>query len=212
MFTGIVEEVGIVKEIRKGSKSSEITIMAKEVLKETIIGDSICTNGVCLTVMELVGENIFKADVMAETLRRSNLGDLHIGSKVNLERALTLNKRLGGHIVTGHIDTTGRIISLEREDNSLWITIKTNRDFFKYIVEKGSIAIDGVSLTIAFVDRDIFKVSIIPHTMKNTILLEKNIGDTVNLEGDIIGKYVENFMESNKKGISKDFLIENGFM
>ena len=163
MFTGIIEELGIIQEIKKGSKSSKLLIKANKVLENTKIGDSICTNGVCLTVASLK-TNSFEADVMAETLRRSNLGDLKVGSKVNLERALSLQSRLGGHIVSGHIDGTGEIISLIKEDNATWVTIKTINNILRYIVLKGSITIDGISLTVAYVVDKSFKVSIIPHT------------------------------------------------
>lgn len=217
MFTGIIEELGVIQEIKKSSKSSKLLIKANKVLENTNVGDSICTNGVCLTVTNLKA-NSFEADVMAETLRRSNLGDLKVGSKVNLERALTLQSRLGGHIVSGHIDGTGTIISLIKEDNATWVTIKTTNDILRYIVLKGSITIDGISLTVAYVDENVFKVSIIPHTAQETTLLNKSIGETVNLECDVISKYIEKLMglntkEENKKNTSltEDFLRENGF-
>ena len=217
MFTGIIEELGVIQEIKKSSKSSKLLIKANKVLENTNVGDSICTNGVCLTVTNLKA-NSFEADVMAETLRRSNLGNLNVGSKVNLERALTLQSRLGGHIVSGHIDGTGTIISLIKEDNATWVTIKTTNDILRYIVLKGSITIDGISLTVAYVDENVFKVSIIPHTAQETTLLNKSIGETVNLECDVISKYVEKLMrlatkEENKKNTSltEDFLRENGF-
>lgn len=218
MFTGIIEEIGIVQGIKKGEKSSKLLIKANKVLEKTRLGDSISTNGVCLTVTNING-NIFEADIMAETLRRSNLGNCSIGSKVNLERALSLESRLGGHIVSGHIDGIGEISSFIKEDNATWVTIKAKAKILKYIVEKGSIAIDGISLTVAYVDSEVFKVSIIPHTGKETILFTKMIGDTVNLECDVIGKYVEKFLgmkdvtkESNKSSISEDFLRNNGFL
>ena len=208
MFTGIIEELGVIQEIKKGVKSSKLLIKSNKVLENTKIGDSICTNGVCLTVTDLK-INSFEADVMAETLRRSNLGDLQVGSKVNLERALTLKSRLGGHIVSGHIDGTGEILSLMKEDNSTWVTIRTTSD---------SITIDGISLTVSYVDKSVFKVSIIPHTAQKTTLLTKNNGDTVNLECDMISKYVEKIMELSKKEenkkntlLTEDFLRENGF-
>ena len=217
MFTGIIEELGVIQEIKKGSKSSKLLIKANKVLEETKVGDSICTNGVCLTVTDLK-INSFEADIMAETLRRSNLGDLKVGSKVNLERALTLQSRLGGHIVSGHIDGTGEVISLVKEDNATWVTIKTTNDILRYIVLKGSITIDGISLTVAYVDDKSFKVSIIPHTAQETTLLNKTNGDTVNLECDVISKYVEKFMglapmdKCNESiSITEDFLKSNGF-
>lgn len=217
MFTGIIEELGVIQEIKKGSKSSKLLIKANKVLESTKVGDSICTNGVCLTVTDLK-INSFEADIMAETLRRSNLGDLKVGSKVNLERALTLQSRLGGHIVSGHIDGTGEVISLVKEDNATWVTIKTTNDILRYIVLKGSITIDGISLTVAYVDDKSFKVSIIPHTAQETTLLNKTNGDTVNLECDVISKYVEKLMGlapmdkcSESESITEDFLKINGF-
>lgn len=217
MFTGIIEELGVIQEIKKGSKSSKLLIKANKVLESTKVGDSICTNGVCLTVTDLK-INSFEADIMAETLRRSNLGDLKVGSKVNLERALSLQSRLGGHIVTGHIDGTGEVISLVKEDNATWVTIKTTNDILRYIVLKGSITIDGISLTVAYVDDKSFKVSIIPHTAQETTLLNKTNGDTVNLECDVISKYVEKLMGlatmdkcNESESITEDFLKINGF-
>lgn len=216
MFTGIIEELGTIKEIKNGNKSSKLVIKASKVLEDTKIGDSICTNGVCLTVTNL-NTNSFEADVMAETLRRSNLGSLSLGSKVNLERALTLSSRLGGHIVSGHIDGIGEIYSLLKEDNATWVTIKASSEILRYIVLKGSITIDGISLTVAYVDENVFKVSIIPHTSEETTLLSKSIGETVNLECDVISKYVEKLMglspkvENSKTSITEDFLKENGF-
>lgn len=217
MFTGIVEEIGSVKEIKHGEKSSRITIGAKKVLEGTKIGDSISTNGVCLTVTNLKGDS-FEADVMAETLRRSNLGSLAIGSKVNLERALSAEGRFGGHIVSGHIDGVAKITSIVKEDNATWITVSASQKLLRYIVEKGSIAIDGISLTIAYVDSEVFKVSIIPHTGEETILLKKKIDDTVNIECDLIGKYVEKLLgietskkETKESSITEEFLKSNGF-
>ncbi len=218
MFTGIVEEVGEIRGIKKGEKSSILSIKANKVIEDVKLGHSICTNGVCLTVTNIYG-NIFDADVMAETLRRSNLGELKVGSKVNLERALSAKGRFGGHIVSGHIDGVGKIVSLEKEDNAIWVTIEAKENILQYIVEKGSIAIDGISLTVAYVDDKVFKVSIIPHTGKETILLSKTSEDTVNLECDVIGKYVEKLLtfQSGKKvekkdSINEDFLKENGFL
>ena len=160
-----------------------------------------------------------EADVMAETLRKSNIGKLSIGSKVNLERALKLEGRFGGHIVSGHIDGVGEIISLIKEDNAIWVTVKTSKDILKYIVMKGSIAIDGISLTVAYIDNEVFKVSIIPHTGGETTLLHKKNGETVNLECDVIGKYIEKFMrlkeesgQIKKQLLDETFLRENGFI
>jgi riboflavin synthase len=219
MFTGIIEEIGTVKQMLPGKDSYRLTVSAQKVLEGTKVGDSIATNGICLTVTAMHG-NSFDADVMAETVRRTNLSSLHAGSRVNLERALTLNSRLGGHIVSGHIDGTGRISDMTREDNAIWVTVETKPALLHYMIEKGSIAIDGISLTLAYVDDQCFKVSVIPHTGEETILLKKKPGDTVNLECDLIGKYVEKLMgykseekeQSKSSGISAAFLVEHGFM
>ncbi len=216
MFTGIIEEIGIVEDVLSSADKYTLKIRAKEVLEDTKIGDSICTNGVCLTVKDLSSE-FFYADVMNETIDKSNLGKLEKKSKVNLERALTLNTRLGGHIVTGHIDSVGRILDKSREGNSVWFTIESDAEILKYIIYKGSVALDGISLTIAEVDSNSFKVSIIPHTENVTTLLNKSIGDEINIECDVLGKYVEKLL--NLKNINKEkskidskFLMENGFI
>lgn len=212
MFTGIIEEIGTVRRIEHGAKGARLTIQANTVLEDTRIGDSIATNGVCLTVVSMTGDS-FSADVMAESLRRSSLGTLQGGSPVNLERAMAANGRFGGHIVSGHIDGTGTIASQKREDNAVWVKIKPPAPLLRYIVEKGSIAIDGVSLTVAAVTDTDFSVSIIPHTGAQTILLGKKPGDPVNLECDVIGKYVEKLTAPHKTGgISTNFLAENGFL
>lgn len=215
MFTGIVEEIGTIENVDRGLKSSKLTIKASKVLEDINLGDSICTNGVCLTVTDIL-QGRFIADVMAETLRKSNLGSLKKGSKVNLERALNLERRLGGHIVSGHIDGTGQIVSMEKEDNAVWVSVKASSEILRYIVYKGSIAIDGISLTVAYVDNEIFKVSIIPHTKEETTLLSKSIFESVNLECDVIGKYVEKLLgikveNKNESNITESFLRENGF-
>ena len=218
MFTGIIEEIGSITAVKRGKLGSQLVISADKVLAGTQLGDSICTNGVCLTVTKL-DKKQFEVDVMAETLRRSNLGTLTIGSFVNLERALTLESRLGGHLVSGHIDGVGTITNKIREDNAVWITIQAPESIVKYIVDKGFIAIDGISLTVAFVDEKQFKVSIIPHTGEETTLLQKKIGDVVNLECDLIGKYVEkllgsepNLQTKKQSQMTKQFLLENGFL
>ena len=190
MFTGIVEETGTIKKIEKGTSAGRLTIEADKVLQGSKIGDSIAVNGVCLTITGMSG-HLFTADVMAETIRRSNLGTLSSGSKVNLERAMAADGRFGGHIVSGHIDGTGTIVSKIEEENAVWVQISTSSAILRLIVEKGSIAIDGISLTVAKVSESDFSVSIIPHTAKETTLLNKKSGDIVNLENDIIGKYVE---------------------
>ncbi len=215
MFTGIIEEIGRVESVVKSAKSSRITIKAKKVLEGVKLGDSISTNGVCLTVTSF-DSGKFSVDVMAETIRRSNLRNFSPGDEVNLERALSLGDRLGGHIVSGHIDGVGTIEDFEKEDNAVWITISASIEILKYIVQKGSIAIDGVSLTVAYVDNEVFKVSVIPHTKDMTTLLGKKVGAGVNLECDVIGKYIEKFLGAKeqapvKKGIDFNFLSENGF-
>lgn len=215
MFTGIIEEVGRVERVSRGAKSSGLRIQAAEVLEGTRIGDSICTSGVCLTVTKL-GEDYFEADVMAETMRRTMLGSLTAGSRINLERAMQLGGRFGGHIVSGHIDGTGVIRSLQTEDNAVWLTISADRPLLRYIVEKGSVAIDGVSLTVASVGESGFKVSVIPHTGRETTLLQLKTGDAVNLECDIIGKYAEKLFaggtQGGKKEITEDLLRKEGFI
>ena len=217
MFTGIIEEIGTVRRIERGAAGARLTIAAKTVLGGTKLGDSIATNGVCLTVVAMTADS-FSADVMAESLRRSSLGALQSGSPVNLERAMPLNGRFGGHIVSGHIDGTGPIASQKREDNAVWLTVHTSPSLLRYIVEKGSIAIDGVSLTVAAVDQTGFSVSIIPHTGAQTILLDKKPGETVNLECDVIGKYVEKLLtpyspaeKSASSSITMEFLAQHGF-
>ncbi len=217
MFTGIVEETG---RIKKNDKSAgKLYIEACKVLEGSTIGDSIAVNGVCLTVTSMNG-NIFTADVMPETLRRSNLGNLSPGSYVNLERAMAANGRFGGHIVSGHIDGTGSIRELKRENNAVWVTVDCDRKILKYIIEKGSITIDGISLTVAYVDDTCFKVSIIPHTASETTLLKHKPGDIVNLENDVVGKYVEKLLryrenektEKKQSEIDLNFLSQNGFL
>ena len=168
MFTGIVEEIGSIKGISKGANSAVLTLSAKKVLEDVNFGDSIAVNGVCLTVTSY-RQDEFTVDVMHETMDRSSLSSLKAGSKVNLERAMMANGRFGGHIVSGHIDGTGKIVSVKKDDNAIWYQISADKKILKYIIEKGSITIDGISLTVAKVtDRDC-SVSIIPHTLENTI-------------------------------------------
>lgn len=217
MFTGIIEEVGSVDSIQKGPKSSKVWIKGAKIFEDLKLGDSVAVNGVCLTVASFK-RNVFEADVMSETLSRSSLGSLKIGSRVNLERAMPINGRFGGHIVSGHIDGIGTIFKLQKDDNAVWVGIKTEAKISKYIIEKGSIAIDGISLTVARESDGELWVSIIPHTGSETTLLGKKIGDIVNLENDIIGKYVERFVnyngsksESKVSTLTKDFLMKSGF-
>jgi len=212
MFTGIVEEMGRIAAIKRGAKSSVLTIMGDKIFSDMSLGDSIAVNGVCLTVTSFT-DNMFTADVMHETLSRSSLGSLKTGSAVNLERAMAADGRFGGHIVSGHIDGTGTITDIKRDDNAVWYTIKAPAPLLRYIIEKGSIAIDGISLTVADVNKGSFKVSIIPHTSGNTTLSMKKTGDVVNLENDCIGKYVEKLLKPYKpdSNITKEFLLQHGF-
>lgn len=211
MFTGITEEIGKVSNVSFHGNSGKITIEADTVLEGTKTGDSISVSGVCLTVTEL-SKKTFTADIMAETYRRSSLKEVRKGGEVNLERAMPANGRFGGHIVSGHIDGCGTIAEIKREENALWFFIKAAPDVLRFIVEKGSIAVDGISLTVARVSEDDFAVSIIPHTLSHTALREKKSGSIVNLETDIIGKYVEKLMNAKKGGsVTKEFLFANGF-
>ncbi len=193
MFTGIIEELGQIRRTAVQGSSGQIAIQARKVLEGTRIGDSIAVNGICLTVVSLQKDG-FTADVMAETLRRSSLGRGKPGDLVNLERAMSAMGRFGGHLVSGHIDGTGVIRSLRREENAVWVTIEAGPEILRLIVEKGSVAIDGISLTVAATGAEWFQVSVIPHTGEETTLLKKKPGDLVNLENDIIGKYVERLL------------------
>lgn len=221
MFTGIIEEVGSVTSIRKGAHSCVLTVNASRVLEDVHLGDSIATNGVCLTVTSFTSHS-FSADVMHETLNRSSLGSLHIGSPVNLERAMLAGGRFGGHIVSGHIDGVGTISSIKEDDNAVWYTVEAPSNILRYIIEKGSITLDGISLTVAKVTNSNFSVSIIPHTRVQTNLASKKVGDVLNLENDLVGKYVERLMlqpiaasqeqpEQKSSGITKEFLSHYGF-
>lgn len=218
MFTGIIEETGRVVSIKKGVKSSVLQIEGNVIFQDLKIGDSVAVNGVCLTAAKIVGHSFF-ADVMSETLKRSSLGEAKPNSIVNLERAMAANGRFGGHIVSGHIDGTGIISKTEREDNAVWYTIKAPEKLMRYIVEKGSIAIDGISLTVAKAGREEFAVSVIPHTMQETTLATKGAGQIVNLENDVVGKYIERFLEwgkeikpeEEKSGITMEFLANAGY-
>ena len=215
MFTGIVEEVGTIDTISRGANSAVLTIRAEKVLAGTKVGDSIAVNGICLTVTRLM-PHAFTADVMHETLNRSSLANALRGAHVNLERAMAADGRFGGHIVSGHVDGTGRIVEVKKDDNAIWYTIMAEASLMKYIVEKGSIAIDGISLTVAKRSDKDFSISMIPHTAKETILSQKKAGDVVNLENDIIGKYVEQLLQYDKKEekqsrLTKEFLLQAGF-
>jgi riboflavin synthase len=224
VFTGIVEEVGNIKAISNLGIETRITINAKKVLESTNIGDSISVNGICLTVTEK-NENDFSADVMPETLKKSNLSSLSNRSGVNLERALKVSDRLGGHIVSGHIDGTGVLLSVTKDRNAIVLKIKADIDQLRYMIEKGSVSLDGVSLTIFNVDTNDFSVSIIPHSAKSTIIGAYKAGDKINIECDLIGKYVERLLafsenyggvdntknQGEKENLSIDFLKMHGF-
>jgi riboflavin synthase len=216
MFTGIVEETGKILNCKMGAHSAILTIQAKKVLEDAKIGDSIAVNGVCLTATSISG-NVFTADVMHETLNRSSLAGAKSGTPVNLERAMPADGRFGGHIVAGHVDGVGTIVQIVPDDNAVIYTIEADASILHYIVEKGSIAIDGISLTVAQVTERDFTVSVIPHTAQQTILRSKKPGDPVNLENDIIGKYVEKLLSpapgagQQKSAITREFLYENGY-
>lgn len=217
MFTGIIEELGIVKNIIRGSSSIKLSIECISILHDVKIGDSIAVNGICLTVTDL-GSNWFTVDVMPETMRRTGLSKLNSSQKVNLERALRLSDRLGGHIVSGYIDGTGIITAKTEEDNAIWLTVEAADTVLKYIVMKGSVALDGTSLTVAHVDDSCFKVSLIPLTARVTTLGFKETGDMVNIECDVVGKYIEKFIggktseQSVKRDLTMELLKENGFV
>ena len=218
MFTGIIEETGKLRSLQKGSDSCVIAVSCQTVLEGTKVGDSIAVNGICLTVTNLLSDS-FTADVMNETLNRSSLGNTRPGECLNLERAMAADGRFGGHIVSGHIDGTGVIREIRKDANAVWYVIETEPDILRYIVEKGSIAIDGISLTVAKLDNTSFQVSVIPHTRAVTALTERTVGSVVNLENDIIGKYVEKLIKpyqpndtaATSGGISMEFLAQNGF-
>ncbi len=213
MFTGIIEETGKLCERQKGSVSARIKISCQKVLEGTKVGDSIAANGVCLTVAEMDGDG-FMADVMAETARRSSLFSMPLMEAVNLERAMPADGRFGGHIVSGHIDGTGTVRRVWTEENAVWFVIEAAPELLRYIVGKGSVAVDGISLTVADVsDRD-FRVSVIPHTRAVTSLSRTKPGSVVNIECDIIGKYVEKLISGPAPGggMTEGFLRENGFL
>jgi len=206
VFTGIVEEVGTIKSLQSG----KLTIAAAEVLKSAKAGDSIAVNGACLTVTRTSG-NTFSVDVMPETLRRTNLGSLRPGDGVNLERALAADGRFGGHFVQGHVDGTGKVTSIAAEKEALLMKISAPPDIMRYVVEKGFIAVDGVSLTIAQYDTTSFTVSLVGFTQQHTTLGRRKAGEVVNLEVDIIAKYVEKLRGESKPGVTLEFLGKHGF-
>ncbi|SEA75078.1 riboflavin synthase alpha chain [Oribacterium sp. KHPX15] len=202
MFTGIIEEKGLIRNFDINGSSGRTIINCRKVLEGTKTGDSIAVNGICLTVTEL-HEDAFAADVMAETVRRSSLSRARPGDPVNLERAMAANGRFGGHIVSGHIDGTGVVRDIRKEENAVWFSIGATASILKYVIEKGSIAIDGISLTVAYVGEEIFKVSVIPHTLRETALASKKVGSPVNLECDVIGKYVGKLLGMKTGNLNK---------
>jgi riboflavin synthase len=223
MFTGIIEEIGQIKAIIRGSKSIRLTIICSRVIEGIKPGDSIAVNGICLTAAAL-GPGWFAADVMPETLRRTGLQKIRPQDTVNLERALRLCDRLGGHLVSGHTDGTGQLIRRDQEDNAIWLTIEAAPEILRYVVTKGSITLDGVSLTVAAVDQATLQVALIPHTASLTTLGSRAVGESVNIECDVIGKYVEKFVQAtrsgldtigqnieSKSGLTMAFLHDNGF-
>ena len=208
MFTGIIEEIGIVENINKTSAGKQFIISAKEVLSDLKIGDSIAVNGVCLTVIDI--KNLtFKLDLVNETLKHSNLGKLLIKSVVNLERAMKLSDRLGGHILQGHIETTGVILNIIPYADSSVMTIAIDPKWIRYCIPKGSIAIDGVSLTVAKINNNIIEVALIPYTLEVTNLGRKSKGDTINIETDILGKYIERLLTFEDTDDSDEILISD---
>ncbi len=214
MFTGIVEEVGKISEFRKSSQGARIVVECKTILENLHLGDSVAVDGCCQTVVE-IGNNSFSAELSPETLNMTTFSSAKIGGEVNLERALTPTSRLGGHIVQGHVDCLGKFIKSEKFDSFYNLTFELSQNESKYVVNKGSIAINGVSLTLASVERNVFTVAVIPHTRENTTLKKLSAGDAVNIETDILGRYVEKFLSTGNNEnsrISVEFLEENGFI
>jgi riboflavin synthase len=207
MFTGIIEEVGSIVSVTAG----KLTVGAKQTLTNLQLGGSIAVNGICLTVTSF-NQRSFSVDVMPETLKRTNLGLLHVGDRVNLERPLKLNGEIGGHLVQGHIDDTGRVVQVTKEGEAVLIRFQTEPEIMRYIVPKGFITVDGISLTVTTKEADTFIVSIVGYTREHTILADRKPGDIVNLEVDIIGKYVAELQKTPSTGITTDFLKEHGFM
>lgn len=218
MFTGLVEELGKVKNLSRGTSSARLTVSAAKILGDIKLGDSIAVNGTCLTVVEFT-DTWFTADVMPETVRRTVLRDLKSGDPVNLERTLRVGDRFGGHIVSGHIDGVGSILSKETEDNAILVKISAGPEVMRYVIKKGSVAIDGISLTVVDCEQDWFIVSLIPHTAKVTTVGLKRVGEAVNLETDVIGKYVEKMLgivpdktPDAARGLSAEYLAQHGFL
>lgn len=213
MFTGIIEEIGKIQKIEKTPNNFNITFTAKKVLLDLQIGDSIAVNGLCLTVIAF-SQNTFLADVMPVTIAKTNLKYAKMGDFVNLERAMQMQSRFGGHFVSGHIDAIGKILTIKKDENAIFFEINFSENIRHLVIKEGSISIDGISLTIADLQANSFIVSIIPHTISQTILQHKKVGDLVNLETDLIGKYLFNFQQNaqkNRSKITSNFLAKNGF-
>ena len=215
MFTGLIEDLGTLREIRTGADQARLTVATGLPMKELTLGESIAVNGVCLTVTSF-GDGAFSADVSPETMGCTTLGHLARGARVNLERALRLSDRLGGHLVTGHIDGQGRIIERRKDGNAWRFKFQTDAAVSSFLVAKGSVTIDGISLTVNDVSDDIFSLAIIPLTLSKTTLQDRNIGDDVNVETDLIGKYVARFLQDGStakpQGVTMDLLAKNGFL
>jgi riboflavin synthase len=214
VFTGLIEEMGRIERLVPGPSSARLTVAAEVVTDGLRVGDSVAVNGVCLTVT--AAGRSFTADVMAETLDRSNLGRLVPGERVNLERALRFGDRVGGHLVSGHVDAVGTITGKEERDIAVVVSIGAPREMLRYVATKGSVAVDGISLTVLETGEDWFSVSLIPHTYRNTTLGGKNNGAKVNLEADVLARYIERFVSSRagrgQSAITGDFLREHGYL
>ena len=216
MFTGIVEEIGVIRNMERSGNAMKIRVGAKKVLEDVQLGDSIATNGVCLTVTSF-GEDFFTADVMVATMEKAGLNRLSIGSKVNLERALTLSSRLGGHILQGHVDCVGTIRSIEEQPSVYLLEVAMDPKFYPYVLDQGSIGLNGVSLTIYKAREDSVTVSLIPETLSRTNIMDLSVGDPITMEFDLLGKYVYKNLFGKKKAtkekrdITREFLLENGF-
>jgi riboflavin synthase len=216
MFTGLIEDLGTVRELRKGADTVRLAVATRIPMSELELGESIAVNGICLTVVTF-GGGMFSADVSPETLERTNLGELVPGAAVNLERALRLSDRLGGHLVSGHVDAVATITERLRDRNAIRFTFRQPATVNRHVVEKGSVAIDGISLTVNKVTEETFAVAVIPHTLAMTTLKEKGVGSRVNIETDMIGKYVERLLKGGetapeRKPLDLDFLAKHGFL
>jgi len=211
MFTGIIEEIGTVERLEVGRRPHLLIIAAQRVLEDTQPGDSINVNGACLTVTQL-SPRTFTVGLMPETLRRSNLGDLPPGEGVNLERSLTPQSRLGGHFVQGHVDGVGRIVAQRPELDALWVTISAPSEVMRYLVPQAYIAVDGVSLTVVEVAESAFSVSLVAYTRAHVTLPRKRVGDKVNLEVDVLARYVDKLLHPEREGLTLEFLAQHGFM